>query len=224
MKTGGRGLRFVLLLSISSGLASAARLNVLMIAVDDLRNVGTAFGEPEALMPNLEALAARSTIFTNAYAQAATCGVSRTSLLMARRPDTTQVIRNEGCPFKTQPEHAAWCAVIVALFHSLALSHLFLLLTAHLSLPCSASRSLCHCVSVQCLIVPRSLSFIVPRSLSLLHCLIVPRLSVCRICICGRISLPGYFRKSGYTTMGLGKSQPISLKLSAVALLHDSVV
>ena len=82
-----------------------------MLAVDDLRPVGSAFGEPEVLTPNIDKLAARATIFREAYVQASTCGVSRSSLLTSRRPDTTQVIRNEGCPFRTQPEHAKWVSL-----------------------------------------------------------------------------------------------------------------
>ena len=89
----------------------AGALNVLMLAVDDLRPVGSAFGEPEALTPHLDALAARSTIFTNAYVQASTCGVSRSSLLTSRRPDTTEVLSNALCPFTTRPEHAAWVSL-----------------------------------------------------------------------------------------------------------------
>lgn len=94
------------------GAAAASPPNVLMIAMDDLRPAGAAFGVPEVLMPNLDALAARSTIFTNAYVQAATCGVSRSSLLTSRRPDTTQVVYNNGvCPFTTRPEHASWVSL-----------------------------------------------------------------------------------------------------------------
>ena len=82
-----------------------------MIAVDDLRPLGGAFGEPEALTPHLDALAARSTIFTNAYAQAATYGVSRASLLTSRRPDTTEVLTNSLCPFDTRAEHKTWVSL-----------------------------------------------------------------------------------------------------------------
>ena len=101
-------LATVLLLASTS---LASRLNVLMIAVDDLRPLGGAFGEPEALTPHLDALAARSTIFTNAYAQAATCGVSRASLLTSRRPDTTEVLTNSLCPFDTRAEHKTWVSL-----------------------------------------------------------------------------------------------------------------
>lgn len=93
--------------------APPGALNVLLFAVDDLRRVGRLFGEPEALMPNLDALAARSTIFTNAFVQAATCGVSRTSLLTSRRPDTTQVTENGGCPFTNNPAHANWVSKVL---------------------------------------------------------------------------------------------------------------
>eukprot|EP00937_MAST-01D_sp_MAST-1D-sp2_P007433 g7433.t1 len=79
-----------------------------MIAVDDLRPVGKLFGEPEIHAPNLDRLAARSTIFTNAFSQSPTCGVSRSSLLTGRRPDTTYVLDNGGCPFTSAQTHSAW--------------------------------------------------------------------------------------------------------------------
>jgi len=82
--------------------------HVLMIVVDDLRPVGKLLGEPEVQAPNLDRLAARSTIFTNAFTQSATCGVSRSSLLTGRRPDTTYVLENSGCPFTSAPAHGAW--------------------------------------------------------------------------------------------------------------------
>ena len=71
--------------------APPGALNVLLIACDDLRPLGAEFGEPEALMPHLDQLAAGGTIFKHAYAQSPTCGVSRSSLLTGRRIDTTQV-------------------------------------------------------------------------------------------------------------------------------------
>jgi hypothetical protein len=98
--------------SPAPGPSPTAALNVLMFAVDDLRPLGTAFGEPGALMPNLDLLAANSTIFTNAYAQASTCGVSRSSLLTSRRPDTTRNFcsgdYNTVCPFATDAAHTDW--------------------------------------------------------------------------------------------------------------------
>lgn len=87
---------------------AADRMNVLMIAVDDLRPSGTAFGEPEILLPNLDKLASKSVAFSRAFVQAPTCGVSRTSLLTGRRPDTTEVLSNAGCPFTNNPDHKDW--------------------------------------------------------------------------------------------------------------------
>ena len=73
-------------------------LNVLMIAVDDLRpEFGKSYGTPEVKTPSMDALAERGVTFTRTYCQAATCGVSRSSLLTGRRPDTTRVLSNEGC-------------------------------------------------------------------------------------------------------------------------------
>ena len=75
-----RALLLLLAISNAGAGAAAAKLNVLMIAIDDLRPIGTEFGEAEALVPTIDALAAKSTVFTNAWVQAATCGVSRSSL------------------------------------------------------------------------------------------------------------------------------------------------
>lgn len=85
--------------------------NVLMVAVDDLRPSGAAFGEPEILVPTLDKLASESVVFDNAWVQAATCGVSRASLLTGRRPDTTEVLNNGVCPFTVNPQHAGWVSL-----------------------------------------------------------------------------------------------------------------
>lgn len=85
--------------------------NVLMLAVDDLRPTGAVFGEPEVLVPTLDKLARESVVFKNAWVQAATCGVSRASLLTGRRPDTTEVLNNGVCPFTVNPQHAGWISL-----------------------------------------------------------------------------------------------------------------
>lgn len=67
------------------------RVNVLFIAVDDLRPEGATFGSSPVITPNIDALAGRGTAFTRAYAQQALCSPSRTSLLTGRRPDASRI-------------------------------------------------------------------------------------------------------------------------------------
>lgn len=85
----------------SSVVAQTARPNVLFIAVDDLRPVGSAFDVPAVQMPNIDRLAKSGTAFLHAYCQQALCSPSRTSLLTGRRPDTTRVYDLE-THFRTQ--------------------------------------------------------------------------------------------------------------------------
>ncbi len=72
--------------------ATAAPPNVLMIAIDDLNDwVGCLHGHPQAYTPNMDALAARGTLFANAHCQAPLCNPSRASLLTGLRPSTTGI-------------------------------------------------------------------------------------------------------------------------------------
>lgn len=69
-----------------------ARPNVLFIAIDDLNDwVGCLGGHPQARTPNIDALAARGTLFANAHCQAPLCNPSRASIMTGLRPSTTGI-------------------------------------------------------------------------------------------------------------------------------------
>ena len=68
-----------------------ARLNVVMIAVDDLRPELAAYGHDHMHTPYIDALAAKSLLLYQAHVQQAVCSPTRTSLLTSRRPDHTHV-------------------------------------------------------------------------------------------------------------------------------------
>jgi arylsulfatase A-like enzyme len=66
--------------------------NVLMICVDDLNDwIGCMGGHPLAKTPNIDKLASRGILFTNAHCQVPLCGPSRASLLSGLRPSTTGI-------------------------------------------------------------------------------------------------------------------------------------
>lgn len=66
--------------------------NVLFLAVDDLNNlIGSLGGKYGAKTPNLDRLAARGVLFSNAHCQAPLCGPSRTSIMTGLRPSTTGI-------------------------------------------------------------------------------------------------------------------------------------
>jgi arylsulfatase A-like enzyme len=67
------------------------KMNVLFLAVDDLRPQLGCYGVTDIRTPNIDRLAGEGLLFTHAYCQQAVCSPSRTSLLTGRRPDTTKV-------------------------------------------------------------------------------------------------------------------------------------
>ena len=76
----------------TSTMAGERRPNVLFIAIDDLNDwVGCLGGHPQAETPNIDRLARRGTLFTNAHCQAPLCNPSRTSMLTGLRPSTTGI-------------------------------------------------------------------------------------------------------------------------------------
>ena len=56
---------------------NAGRTNVLFITMEDLQPILGCYGDPLAHSPNLDRLAARGVVFTNAHCQAPVCGPSR---------------------------------------------------------------------------------------------------------------------------------------------------
>ena len=87
------------------------KMNVLFIAVDDLKpNLGC-YGDTVVKSPNMDKLAERGTIFTDNQCQQAVCGPSRASLLTGWRPDRTEIwdlhtlIRDKNPDVVTLPQY-----------------------------------------------------------------------------------------------------------------------
>ncbi len=68
-------------------------LNVLLIAIDDLRPELGCYGVEYARTPNIDRLAAEGVLFTNHFVQVPTCGASRFALLTGRSPARSGVRR-----------------------------------------------------------------------------------------------------------------------------------
>jgi len=89
------------------------RPNVLMLAVDDWNDwVGALGGHPQVKTPNLDRLAAKGVLFTDAHTAAPICNPSRTALMTGRRPTTTGIYGNDEDPWRkslpdviTLPQH-----------------------------------------------------------------------------------------------------------------------
>lgn len=73
------------------GAREGKRLNVLFIAIDDLRPALGCYADSVAVTPNIDRLARRGTVFNRAYCQLAVCCPSRLSLMTGRRPDAIRV-------------------------------------------------------------------------------------------------------------------------------------
>ena len=81
----------LVLCALSSAHGAEKRMNVLFIAVDDLRPQLACYGQSQMKTPNIDALAKRGLLFNRAYVQQAVCSPSRTVLMTGRRPDTTKI-------------------------------------------------------------------------------------------------------------------------------------
>lgn len=75
---------------------TSPRPNVLFIAVDDLNDwIGCMGGHPQALTPNIDRIANRGVLFTNAHCAAPACNPSRAAVFSGRLPQVTGVWANE---------------------------------------------------------------------------------------------------------------------------------
>ena len=78
--------------STSKEVLSADRPNVLLISIDDLNDwTGCLGGHPQAKTPNIDRLADRGTLFSNAHCQSPVCNPSRASMQTGRYPHTSGI-------------------------------------------------------------------------------------------------------------------------------------
>jgi iduronate 2-sulfatase len=71
--------------------AQEKKMNVLFIAVDDLKPILGCYGDKLVKTPNIDRLAKRGTVFMTNYCQQAVSGPTRASLMTGMRPDYTRV-------------------------------------------------------------------------------------------------------------------------------------
>ncbi len=89
--------------SAFSANSSKDRPNVLFMAIDDLNDwVGCLGGHPDIKTPNLDRLAGRGVLFTNAHCSAPACNPSRASLMTGILPSTSGVYHNPD-PWRESP-------------------------------------------------------------------------------------------------------------------------
>lgn len=88
---------------IKSPKQATNKLNVLFLAVDDLNDWISLYNGP-IKTPNLERLAKRGVLFSNAYCSSPACNPSRASIMTGLRPSTTGVYGNKTDWRKSLPD------------------------------------------------------------------------------------------------------------------------
>lgn len=84
------------LLAMGGTARAAERLNVLFLSVDDMNDwVGCLNGYPGVETPNIDRLARRGVLFSDAHCAAPLCNPSRTALLTGKSPASTGIYNNE---------------------------------------------------------------------------------------------------------------------------------
>jgi arylsulfatase A-like enzyme len=79
--------------------APTEKLNVLFVIFDDLNDwEGVMKGHPQSLTPNIDRLAKKGILFSNAHCAGTMCNPSRASVITGMRPTTTGVYTNGDTP------------------------------------------------------------------------------------------------------------------------------
>lgn len=87
---------FVLLFQWGNWAFAAEPPNVLFVAIDDLNDwVGCLQGHPQVMTPNIDRLAARGMLFTNAHCTSPACNPSRAAIFSGMMPWQTGVWSNQ---------------------------------------------------------------------------------------------------------------------------------
>ncbi|TVS11472.1 MAG: DUF4976 domain-containing protein [Planctomycetaceae bacterium] len=79
-------------------------INVLFIAIDDLRNQAGIYSQSQMKTPSFDKLAKTATVFDKAYCQVPVCGASRASLLTGLYPTETRFVNFNARKDKDAPE------------------------------------------------------------------------------------------------------------------------
>lgn len=87
-------LLFALCSTLFAFEASSAPKNILLISVDDMNDWVGCLGSDRVPTPNIDALAARGLLFTNAHAPSPKCAPSRAAILTGKRASTTGLYSN----------------------------------------------------------------------------------------------------------------------------------
>jgi iduronate 2-sulfatase len=100
-------------------------VNVLFIAIDDLRVQYGPYDIDKALTPNIDKLAASGVAFTRAYSNVPVCGASRASMLTGVRPTSTRFVT-----FESATDQTPWAVTLPEQFkksgyYSISLGKIF---------------------------------------------------------------------------------------------------
>lgn len=98
-------LSFLLCLNACTEKDEKTKFNVLFVAFDDLNDwEGCLFGHPQASTPNIDRLAEKGVLFTNAHCAGTMCCPSRASVITGLRPSTTGIYKNTDTPLELYQE------------------------------------------------------------------------------------------------------------------------